>query len=245
VREVSLAWMTTRTERVHTPDGDLDAHVAIPASGSGPGMLLIQEIFGVNDYLKDAARRLADLGYVVLAPDLYWRTQPGLALGHDEEGLQKGLAAMGQLDFAAAIGDCIVALGALRELPEVVRAGGRAGVLGFCLGGALAYHVAADADPDVAVVYYGSQIPAALDAAARISCPMIMHWGGADQYTPREQIDAVAAMAAEHEMIECHVHEGAGHAFDNHLAPMFSNPPVAARAWEMTSAFLALKLPVA
>jgi carboxymethylenebutenolidase len=235
--------MTTRTERVHTPDGDLDAHVAIPASGSGPGMLLIQEIFGVNDYVKDAARRLTDLGYVVLAPDLYWRTQPGLALGHDEEGLQKAMAAMGELDFTAAIGDCVVALAALRELPEVAQAGGRAGVLGFCLGGSLAYHVAADADPDVAVVYYGSQIPPALDAAARISCPMIMHWGGADQYTPREQIDAVAAMAAERETIECHVHEGAGHAFDNHLAPMFSDPPAAARAWEMTSAFLARELP--
>ncbi|MDX6720668.1 MAG: carboxymethylenebutenolidase [Solirubrobacteraceae bacterium] len=69
--------MTTRTELVHTPDGDFDAHVAIPEGGGGPGMLLLQEIFGVNDYVKDAARRLAELGYVVLAPDLYWRTQPG------------------------------------------------------------------------------------------------------------------------------------------------------------------------
>src|SRR3954467_13727505 len=114
--------MTTRTERIRTPDGDVDAHVAIPDTGSGPGMLLIQEIFGVNDYLKDAARRLTELGYAVLAPDLYWRTQPGLALGHDEEGLQRAFAAMGELDFTAAVQDSIVALGALRELPEVAQA---------------------------------------------------------------------------------------------------------------------------
>jgi carboxymethylenebutenolidase len=236
--------MSTRTQRVHTPDGDLDAYVAVPAAGSGPGMLLIHEIFGVNDYIKDAARRLNELGYVVLAPDLYWRTQPGLALGHDEQGMQRAFAAMQQLDVQAAVQDSIVALGALRELPEVAQAGGRAGVLGFCLGGTIAYHVAADAEPDVAVVYYGSQIPDALDAAPRIGCPTIMHWGGADQYTPREKVDAVVAAAAEHGLIECHVHEGAGHAFDNSFAAMFSDPPAAARAWELTSAFLARELPL-
>lgn len=237
--------MTTRSERITTPDGDLDAHVAIPDSGSGPGILLIQEIFGVNDYVKDVARRLAELGYVVLAPDLYWRTQPGLTLGHDEDGLERAFAAMGELDMAAAVQDSIVALQALRALAEVAAAGGRAGVLGFCLGGSLAYQVAAHADPDVAVVYYGSQIPGALDVASQISCPMIMHWGADDPYTPPEQLDAVAAMAAARESIELHVQEGAGHAFDNSFAPMFSNPPAAARAWGLTSAFLARELPLA
>ena len=118
-------------------------------------------------------------------------------------------------------------------------------VTGVLTDASIAYHVAADADPDVAVVYYGSQIPGALDAAPRIGCPMIMHWGGEDPYTPREQLEAVVAMAAAHESIECHVHEGAGHAFDNSFAPMFSNPPAAARAWELTSAFLARELPTA
>jgi carboxymethylenebutenolidase len=228
------------TTRIETGDGAFDAHLALPAAGGGPGLVLLHEIFGVNGYVRDAARRLAGLGYVVVAPDLFWRTQPGLELGHDEAGLRAGMAAAGQLDGEAAVADAIAALAALRALPEV--AGDRAGVAGFCLGGTLAYRVAAGADPDVAVVYYGSGIPGALGDAAAITCPTIMHWGGADPYIPREQVDAVAAMAASHDLIECHVHEGAGHAFDN-PAPMFADPAARAAAWELTAAFLARELP--
>jgi carboxymethylenebutenolidase len=116
-------------------------------------------------------------------------------------------------------------------------------VLGFCLGGTLAFQVAAQADPDTAVCYYGSGIPGALGAADSITCPTLLHWGAADQYTPREQIDAVAAMAAGREQFECHVHEGAGHAFDNSFSARFSNPDAAAAAWKLTSAFLERTLP--
>ena len=232
---------SARSERIRIPDGELEAHVELPAGGRGPGIVLLQEIFGVNDYIRDRARRLAELGYVVLAPDLYWRTQPGLELNHDEAGVQAGMAAAQKLDVAAAAGDAIAAIGVLRARAEVTD--GMVGVLGFCLGGTLAYEVAVRGDPQVAVVYYGSGIPSALDAAADIACPMIMHWGGADPFIPREQVDAVAAMAAAHDGIECHVHEGAGHAFDNHLAPMFHDPGARAAAWELTAAFLARELP--
>jgi len=232
--------MSTRSETI---EPGFEAHVALPANGSGPGMVLLQEIFGVNDYVKDAARRLAELGYVVLAPDLYWRTEPGLMLGPDE--MQRALAAGGELDHEAAVEDAIAALAVLRALPETQAAGGRAGVLGFCLGGSLAYGVAVAGDPDVAVVYYGSAIPDRLAGAASIACPTLMHWGGADRFIARERVDAVVAMAADHELIECHVHEGAGHAFDNSFAPMFSNPEAAAAAWELTRAFLARTLPPA
>jgi carboxymethylenebutenolidase len=230
-----------RSERIRIPAGELEAHVAIPAAGSGPGIVLLHEIFGINDYVRDCAQRLAELGYVVLAPDLFWRTQPGLELNHDEAGLQAGMDAMSKLDVPAAVADAVAALELLRALPEVTD--GRAGVLGFCLGGTLAYQVAVNGDPQVAVVYYGSAIPGALDVAAQIACPTIMHWGGADPYIPREQVDAVDALAAGRDDIECHVHEGAGHAFDNHRAPMFHVPAARAAAWELTAAFLARELP--
>jgi carboxymethylenebutenolidase len=233
---------TSRTHRIETADGAFNAHLVLPAGGSGPGLLLIHEIFGVNEDVRGNAQRLAELGYVVLAPDLFWRTNPGLELEADEAGVQAGMAAVAQLDVAVAVADAIAGLQALRALPEVT--GGAAGVLGFCLGGTLAYEVSVDADPDVAVVYYGSGIPAAVDRAGAITCPMIMHWGGADPYIPREQVDAVATMAAAHEKIECHVHEGAGHAFDNQ-APMFNNPDARAAAWELTAAFLRRELPTA
>jgi carboxymethylenebutenolidase len=231
-----------RDERIHIPDGELAAHLALPPSGRGPGMLLLHEIYGVNGYIRDAAARLAEAGYVVLAPDLFWRTQPGLELPQTDEGTAAAMQAAQQLDLNAAVGDAIAAMALARSMPEVT--GERVGVIGFCLGGTLAYQVAVHATPDVAVVYYGSGVPGALDAAGAIDCPTIMHWGGADPFIPREQVDAVAAMAAEHPRIECHVHEGAGHAFDNHRSERFHVPAARATAWELTAAFLARELPV-
>jgi carboxymethylenebutenolidase len=234
--------ISTRDEQITIPDGELGAHIAIPESGSGPGILLLHEIFGVNVYVEDNARRLAELGYVVLAPDLFWRVLPGHRIDvHDEDGVKAGMAAVSQLDVPTAGRDAVAALGLLRALPEV--SDRRAGVLGFCLGGTLSYLVAVHGDPDAAVVYYGSGIADMLDAAAKIECPMLMHWGGADQFIPREQVDAVAATAADNDRIEFHVYEGAGHAFDNHRSDQFHHPEAAARAWERTAAFLTRELP--
>lgn len=222
-----------------TIEPGFEAHLALPAAGNGPGLVLLQEIFGVNEYVRDAARRLAELGYVVLAPDLYWRTEPGLELGSDD--LERAFGASQKLDQNAAVDDALAALATLRGMPEVTD--GRAGVLGFCLGGTLAWQVAARGDPDVAVCYYGSGIPAELAAAEDIACPLLLHFGGADPYIPREQVDAVAALAAGRDGFECHVHEDAGHAFDNSFAPQFSNPPAAAGAWKLTAEFLQRTLP--
>ena len=233
---------TVRVERVSTSDGDLDAHVVLPNSGSGPGIVVLQEIFGVGDYIKDAADRLAGLGYVALAPDLYWRIEPGIALVHDEAGLGRAFEVSQQLDQELAVRDSIDALRTLRQLPEVTD--GAAGVLGFCLGGTLAFGVAVEGDPDVAVCYYGSGIPGMLDRVDRVTCPVLFHFGGADPYIPREQVDAVCALAASRPEMECHVQEGAGHAFDNHFSAMFSQPEPAGRAWEITRDFLARTLPV-
>ena len=230
-----------RHERIRTPVGELAAHVALPATGSGPGIVLLHEIFGVNAYVRDSARRLAALGYVALAPDLYWRTQPGLELNHSPAGVEAGRAAAQKLDVAAAVGDAIDVLEVLRSMPEVVDR--RAGVLGFGLGGTLAYEVAVHGDPAVAVAFYGPGIPGALDAAEQIACPLIMHWGGADPCIARDQVDAVVAMAAGRDNIRCHVYERAGHAFDNHHASRFHVPEASALAWERTADFLARELP--
>lgn len=233
---------TVRVERVSTPDGELDAHVVLPESGSGPGIVVLQEIFGVGDYIKEAADRLAGLGYVALAPDLYWRIEPGIAIAHDEAGLGRAFEVSQQLDHELAVRDSIDALRTLRELPEVTH--GTAGVLGFCLGGTLAFGVAIEGDPDVAVCYYGSGIAGMLDRAQAITCPVLFHFGGSDPYIPREQVDAVCAFAESRPNMECHIQEDGGHAFDNHRSPMFHQPEPAARAWEITREFLARTLPV-
>ena len=83
--------MPSRTESVETPDGSFDLTVWLPADGTGPGLLLIQEIFGVSDYIRAVADDLAGLGYVVGAPDLFWRLEPGYQADHDQEGLTRSL----------------------------------------------------------------------------------------------------------------------------------------------------------
>jgi carboxymethylenebutenolidase len=178
---------------------------------------------------------------VAFARDLYWRIEPGIALSHDENGLAGAFAVAQKLDHDLALRDSVDALAALRDLPET--SGGRAGVLGFCLGGTLAFGVAIEAEPAVAVCYYGSGVPDMLDRADQIHCPVLFHFGGQDPYIPREQADRVCAFAASHPGMECHIQRHAGHAFDNHASPMFHQPEAAARAWEITRDFLARTLP--
>ncbi len=234
--------MHERSEEVAAPDGSgsFTCHVAVPDAGSGPGVVVVHEIFGVNDYVTAACRRLADLGYVALAPDLFWRIAPGLALPHDEDGLARAMENVQRFDGELAVGDAAAALDHLRSLPEVR---GGVGVLGFCLGGTLAYLVAATASPDAAVSYYGSGVADALDAADGISCPVLLHFGDDDAYIPRERIEAVRSALGDRPQIDVVVHEGAGHAFDNHLAPAFHQPDAAERAWRRTTEFLQEALP--
>jgi carboxymethylenebutenolidase len=213
----------------------MGAHLALPEAGEGPGVLVLMEIHGVVSYIRGACERLAELGYVALAPDLYRRIAPGLELAHDQDGLARALETVQRLDPAGAVEDSVAALDALRARPEVGE--GRVAVLGFCLGGGLAYEVAVAADPVAAVCYYGSTIPDRLDQADRITCPVLFHFGAQDEYIPLEASERVCAVA-EQKGWECHIQPDAGHAFDNHESPIFSQPQAAARAWEITREFL-------
>jgi carboxymethylenebutenolidase len=231
----------TRRETISMPDGgEMGAFVALPEAGHGPGLVVLMEIFGVGSYIRRAAQRLAELGYVALAPDLYRRTDPGLELEHDRAGLRAAGEAVGRLDVARAVQDSLVALEHLRGVAEV---DGPVGVIGFCLGGSLAFAVAAEGDPAVAVSYYGSTVADALGDRDRISCAVQFHFGAEDSYIPVSQAELVAAAAARRPDWECHIQPDAGHAFDNHESDMFHRPEAAARAWGLTSDFLARELP--
>jgi carboxymethylenebutenolidase len=233
----------TRTETVRARDGhEFPAHIALPSAGRGPGLVVIQEIFGLNEYIKDACGRLAGLGYVALAPDLYSRIEPGVAIDEREpDGLQDAFGYMQKLDFQKAVDDAIDSLQQLKRLPEVD--GGRAGILGFCLGGGIAYFVAARSDPDVCVSYYGSAVPGGLGEAGAVKCPILFHFGTADDYISPDQREAVKNAFDGRPEVEFHLHEDANHAFDNWRSPVFHHERAAKEAWGQTAGFLKRTFP--
>ncbi len=220
--------------------GDMPLHVWVPTAGSGPGILLIQEIFGVGPYIRSVANRLCDAGYVVGAPEVFWRFAPGWESAHDEEGLTASLEQAGRLDPADAASDCAAALQVLADLDEVA---GTPAVMGFCLGGTLAWAVAAGGDPAACVSYYGSGVPDMLEHIDAVTCPTLFHFGNADAYIPNEGVEAINAAIAGRPGFVLNV-ENAGHAFDNHESEMFWNESAAQAAWAKTMAFLGEHLPV-
>ncbi len=224
-----------RNEPIAMPDGgEMNLSVWLPEGGRGPGIVLIQEIFGVGPRLHAVAERLAAAGYVVGAPDVFWRFAPGWVADCDRQGLADSIEQVANLDFSKAIDDCGTALHALGALDEV---DGTPAVLGFCLGGSLAFGVAARYEPSACVSYYGSVVPSMLDRLDRVSCPTLFHFGSQDEYIPGEGIEAVATAIAGRQNMVLNV-EIAGHAFDNE-AEIFYNEGAAKSAWSKTLAFLA------
>jgi len=231
---------TLRTDQVQCgEDGAMDLHVWVPDEAPTAAILLVQEIFGVGPYIRAVGERLADAGYLVGAPAVFWRFHRNWEAGHDEAGLAGSFEKVQQLDFPTAVGDCAAAIGHLAAQPGITAA---PGVIGFCLGGTLAWALAANAAPSVCVSYYGSGVPGMLGMLDQVSCPTLFHFGNQDAYIPNEGVDAVGAAIAGREGFVLNV-ETAGHAFDNHEAEMFWNEAASKAAWAKTMAFLQLYLP--
>lgn len=223
--------------------GEMDLFVWRPATDDGtsrPALLLIQEIFGVGPYIRAVAGRLVSTGYVVAAPDVFWRVAPGWVADHDAEGLGASMEQVAKLDPAAASADCVAALDRLGSLEGVA---GRPGVIGFCLGGTLAWGVAGRGDPSVCVSYYGSGVPAMLGLVDQVTCPTLFQFGSDDAHIPSDGVEALAAAIIGRPGFVLNV-ERAGHAFDNHESEMFHDAEAARAAWSKTLAFLAEHLPV-
>ncbi len=243
--------MTRSAVTIVTPDGEMPAHLWLPETGTGPGVLLLQEIFGISAYVERRAQDLADQGYVVLAPEIFWR----LGVSRVDEGpdaLEQAFGLLQRTDWPAAVADGVLAVDALREQAAV---SGRIGVVGFCFGGGLAFNVAEQRPVDALVSYYGSALPELLgilpfdasDAAltvidaAQVTSPSLHHWGLADTFIDRPVVEQICALleAQPHNTVE--TYEGGGHAFDNGDF-MFYDDALATLAWERTLAFLADRL---
>jgi carboxymethylenebutenolidase len=201
--------------------GSFKAYLATPDKGSGPGIVLLQEIFGVNAYIRSVADHYAEEGYVVMAPDLFWRIKPGIELGFTEEDRKQAFAYREKFDVDRAVEDIGATIAALRALPEMK---GKVGAIGFCLGGLLAYLSGARLGVDCAVSYYGVGIEQVLGEAAKIKCPMVLHMGEKDRWTPPAVVSAIKAAFEGRPDIEIYVYPGVDHAFSRKGGSNFDKP---------------------
>jgi carboxymethylenebutenolidase len=210
-------------------------YLALPPAGRGPGLLLFQEIFGVNEHIRAVAEQYALDGFVVLAPDVFWRQAPRVELGYEGADRARAIDLMKAYAGPDALADIAAGVAALRSRPEV---DGKIGSFGYCLGGRLAYLAAATTDIDAAVPFYGGGIHTQLDRAAAIRCPMQFHYAEIDDNIPLSAVDSVrqALPAAE-----VHVYPGAHHGF-NCWARASYHAPSAALAHGRALSFLAQAL---
>lgn len=205
-----MSFTDIRHEWVSLAPG-FDARLSLPPAGSGPGLLLFQEIFGVNAHIQAVADQYALAGFVVLAPDLFWRQSPRMSLGYEGADRQHAFGAMQAYTPADADADTSAAVQWLRQSSAV--GGRRVGAIGYCMGGRLAYRAAATAGLDAAVAYYGGGIQQQLDLASAIDCPMQFHYAERDDHIPPEAVAAVKqAMAGK--AAQFYLYGGASHGFN-------------------------------
>jgi carboxymethylenebutenolidase len=227
-----------RTEwtSVAVPGGAaFEAYLAKPPAGSGPGLVLFQEIFGVNEHIRALADQYALDGFVVLAPDTFWRVQRRVELGYVGEERQRAIELAGKLKAAELNVDMAAAVTALRALPEV--GGSKVGAIGYCMGGRLAFLSAATAGVDAAVAYYGGGIHDQLDKVASIQCPVLFHYAERDDNISMAAVDKVRT-AMQGKSAEFHIYPGAMHGF-NCWARASYHAPSAALAHGRSLQFLA------
>jgi carboxymethylenebutenolidase len=204
-----------------TNGGSFSGYLARPEAGSGPGLILLQEIFGVNPHIREIADLYAEEGYLVLAPDLFWRMKPGIELGYSEDDFKTALGYYQGFDIDQAIRDTGDALRALRANASCT---GKVAALGFCLGGKLAYLAAARLPIDAAVSYYGVAIEENLSEAKSITCPIALHFASEDKFVPAAARAAIKQALAGNDGAEVYVYLGADHAFNNHQRETYHRP---------------------
>jgi carboxymethylenebutenolidase len=214
---VAGQWVEIRADGGATFRG----YLATPASGKGPGLVLCQEIFGINDYIRDVADYYAEEGYVVLAPDLFWRIKPGIELGYSEADQKQAFELYGKFDTDKGMQDVTSAVRTLRTRDEVV---GKVGALGFCLGGRLAYLAAARSGVDCAVSYYGVTIDEYLSEARKINVPMVLHFAAEDQFAPMEKVEKIRTAFADRDDVEIYIYPGVEHAFARPASQHYHKP---------------------
>ena len=196
---------------IEGPDGGFGAYLARPASMPAPGIVVAQEIFGVNQVMRDVCDWLAGEGFVACCPDIFWRIEPGIQLTDQTEAeWARAFELFGLFDVDKGIVDLKAALAHLRGHEAC---NGKVGSVGYCLGGKLAYLMATRSDADCNVAYYGVGLDELLGEAGNITKPLLLHVAAKDQFVPPEAQEKIEAGLAGQAQVTLHVYQGQDHAF--------------------------------
>jgi carboxymethylenebutenolidase len=192
-------------------DGSFGGYLTSPSSGEGPGILVIQEIFGINEFVREICDYHASQGRFALAPDLFWRIEPGVDItDKSEEHWQKAFSLMQAFNVDTGMEDIQTGITYLRGLAGCT---GKVGAVGYCLGGQLAYLCATRTDSDASVGYYGVYIQNLLDEASKITKPLMLHIAEKDQFTPPEAQEQIVAGLKDNPHVTLHSYPEMDHAF--------------------------------
>ena len=205
---------------VTTTDGRrMEALYAAPAGVPAPGVVILHEIFGMTAFLRSRLPLFAGAGYVAMAPDLYHRVCPGADFGYAGAEWEKAFAARNSLDDDLAVADAGAALARLRADPAC---NGQVAVVGYCLGGLLAFLAAARLEADANVCFHGVRLETHLAEAARVRRPLQMHFAGLDRYAPPPVVAAVKAALPDGDLVACHDYPDADHGFSREGQPVYN-----------------------
>lgn len=218
--------------------GTFDAYLARPAKSPRAAIVVIQEIFGVNEGIRQKCDRLAEQGYLALAPDLFWRLQAGISLNPDKpDEMAQALDWMGQFDQGLGVGDIGSTIAEARTLTN----GAKVGVVGYCLGGRLAFMTAARTNVDASTAYYAVAVDALLDEKDAITAPVLLHIAGDDGFVPPETQAAMHAGLDDHPQVTLYDYPGLNHGFATEMGAR-RNDEAATLADSRTAAFFAQHL---
>lgn len=196
---------------ITTSDGSFSAYVARPAQTPSAAVVVIQEIFGVNQVMREITDGLASQGFLAICPDLFWRIEPGIQLTDQSEAeWQRAFGLFNAFDPESGVKDIQATISAIREDPG---SSGKVGAVGFCLGGLLAYLTACRTDVDASVSYYGVGIDSRLGEAANLKRPLLMHIAEQDGFVPKEAQASIIGALQSDPRVEIHTYPGCDHGF--------------------------------
>jgi len=202
------------TITIKTSAGDFAAYVAYPDADKAPAVVVLHEVFGVNEDIRLTCQALAAQGFIAIAPDLFWRQEPGVDLSVTSEAdWKKGLSLYMAYDRDAGVSDIEATNAAAGELP---RSTGKVAVMGYCLGGLMTFLTAARSKVDAAVAFHGGDTEKYLGEAASVSAPFLMHLAGADEFISQDAQAQIKEAFAGKPNVTIYTYEGCHHAFSRH-----------------------------